>query len=1522
MTIESLFPSNWKEIMNNNWDHLPKKIHDDLTHWKTVFPDEMLWLAHECALTTSLLSSAGITIFDAWIQCLSIWDQKNIHTFDELPAEQQEMFLQDAMRKERINALKQYWVRFTEEFKLHIKPEELLHLSTWKYQFGYSGEVITRAYQQMLYNVRTGKSAHSEISLTTMHAILTQWHNHRLRTLSDIEKYEGALENEQNRKEEPVEKEEPVKKDEPFTFAKLIHDFVDEGNGINGKGSILCLTPGTGTGKGYGMAHFICDQMKAFEEEKHPRYKRIIYISDRHNTIKDMIKQRQKVTREKNYEFDEDDFLYLVSNTDQFVESLDKLQLISEMVDEKEGPALFCSIIDVSLKKLIRDILFYNELVARKQYALKNADKANLPFWVVKKEHDERIADYEKNTLLKSEQKFTADTVKAFNKYFEQYKKQRQKLRMALKQKYAVIKKDKFLQLFLDVFPAMKLPFAKVIFMTMTKAMLPLNTILNGTMRIHAKKFASETIYLIDESDSCYNAILEAMIEAAAGNPENMLTMAKNFYDIINTARTKGGIPKTVIGEEEAKLCDEFIKEFKETDEKFHLYEPYKVESADIARTALYHPNVKLLTTRHGVEVSGRNMSGEDLYLTYDAKIPATIFHKKVEKTDTEDAQFETFLYSVSHLVRMGSFIIRWIAQNWQYTLKTGEEDPPLSDMINNTLHRLCVSFASAREHPMVNEYIRLIESPPTSRKVIEDLNRKETREGGTDRDDLTVPERAKTQNSEFVSDDYYLNGFNYTVFGQINEDDMNVYLNNYAMVDTPEKWIYRISTTGAKIVLASATGSLLNPFGNFDLEYDRLAPQLYRLSEEQKQEIKTYIQTRQSRIRWVNGAPDYLDIEEFDTGTEVVEFEEYGSEYDHLIKTIEQKTGIPFPFRPSAYLEEKRADLVRTKNEKTTSFYLSRDMGMILPVLKSWLKGTKVLLMLAPPSYENTGEGSVKVFKAFMDALVKYSNREEVQRVFRPVGLKAIRSENYTEDTRQEICNSADKGEFVLIFASYQTMMKGVNLIITRNLYQQKEFVAINDSGWDKLVSAPGELNTDIDAIALVTPTNLSFETFTKDSPDRIKNTLKILGKIEKLYQTGIISYSRRIDYLSRTIRDECSIAKPKDSENGRYAIAVYAHLMQILMQSVGRIGRTDVRSVNTTIYLDRGIYPILKDCEDIGLTEDVIAQQSPEVKAMIHYLRNKTIHGEETKQNRLKLSRMAQEAETLCEQALQEMAAGDPTMHKELVSACTKIIRNDIGNLSENARKMYFPVTLLGTYTKKGKEQYHTGYCYTNTDDKIVIIPDDNGSNSIDAITNALKTEYAAKEENIAPFILGVLQKYQLSISNNVDRNSYILTPKGFDIFRGNLGEALAREYFEQVWCVNTMPMPDAVHEVMDFYFEYRGGVVCVDAKFYSNPYAEDREFIREQTSPRYLHDKYARKTERVTEYFGKEPVMLVLNTRPAVYDKVKCYHNIYQNSDGLISVVRIFDSEPDEHGSFIDMTASRKLQSIVNKKLGEEE
>ena len=375
----------------------------------------------------------------------------------------------------------------------------------------------------------------------------------------------------------------------------------------------------------------------------------------------------------------------------------------------------------------------------------------------------------------------------------------------------------------------------------------------------------------------------------------------------------------------------------------------------------------------------------------------------------------------------------------------------------------------------------------------------------------------------------------------------------------------------------------------------------------------------------------------------------------------------------------------------------------------------------------------------------------------------------------------------------------------------------------------------------------------------------------------------------------------------------------MKNLMQSVGRIGRTDVRSANTTIYMDSSIYSILKDCEDIGLTEDVIAQQSPEVKAMIHHLQTKT--GNETKQNHMRLSHIAQEAEAICEQALQEMA-DDPTMHKDLICACTKVIRDDLNELSENAKKMYLPVSLLGTYMSKGIDAYYTGYSYTNKRGRIVITPDNNGSNGIEALTNALKVEHTTKEECIPAFTLDVLQKYGLSLSDKVDEDSYILTPKGFDIFRGNLGEALAREYFEQVWCVKTLPMPDEIHEAMDFYFEYHGVIVCVDAKFYNNPYAEDREIYREQTDPGYLHEKYARKKERIKEYFGKEPVMLVINTRPAVYDKVRCYYNVFENKDGLISVVRIFDADPGKDGSFIDMTTSRKIQSIVNSKLGEEE
>ncbi len=1307
--------------------------------------------------------------------------------------------------------------------------------------------------------------------------------------------------------------------DRGFTFANLIHDFVDTPNGANGENSIFLLNPGTGTGKGYGMAHFMCDELLKIKIIKNSdsinvqrlRYDRIVYITDRHNTIRDMMEQFISVGDRI---IQEEDILYLLAKDDQIIESLDSLKLLNDYLgDEGLYPTAFSGI-KSSLKTLIKDIEYINKIQVQKEkqveFARKNPDQENgYYYWDVEQEFDERISEFKNNTLSKSENNFTTAVIRAFYFYFK-------KLRIlrSAEKKYEIIKKDDFLKIFLDIFPAIRLLNAKVIFISSTKAMLPINTIVNGIFSIDSFEFAKDAVFLIDESDSCYSAILDSQIDAAVSNPENMITMILNFYDIIYNAYNNNGLPHYVFEKEYIKKIG---KEFKEIFEKYneihHFYEAFNIEELDVIHTRLYHPNIRLLSSRDGIENRERSVGSQGVYITYDEKKPANIIHiedpdkRRENKTLPEQdvVYFKDFMYDVTHLVRKGSSVCRNLAYKWGHIGENErtENSRSFNDTVSSLLRRLGPGFASVREHPMKQEYVRQIGSIPDLRKGIKESL-------GTDRDDLTIPGYEMDRPVNEVSDDFYQNGYNLTVLSQTRDGDENIIVNNYSMMNTPEGWLYNLSSTGAKIVLASATGSLLNPFGNFDLEYEKIAGRLYQLSGDQNKSVKKYIEERQAGVKWISeNYPEYLQINKFATDYSNNPFllNEINQKYNNLTAFIKNKTGISFEFDISKYIE-------KLSTTYKYAFQLSRDLGMIMPVFESWLCKKNVLLMLAPVSYESTGTKEDKLFKNFISYLKWFSNQYSSQFDLKPVMLESVRSKNYGEETRNRIGEYVDKGYFVVVFSAYSTMMKGVNLKISRNYYEPEDYIGINNSGVTKLNNKVTPLDTDIDAVALVTPTYLLFPQISFGSEESFlehdKKLIFNLYMIEKLYLNGIFSSQQRIKALKDLIYQDVSPKKPGKREEGRYGITEYAHLIQIIMQSVGRIGRTDIRSKTTSIYLDDGIFKIIKDCDDIGLVDELIMQQSPEVKAVIHYLHN---WKEEDHKDCIKLSRKAQQAELICKEALQKISEGDTRPHREIVNACTCIIRDRLSDLPEDAKHMYMHVSLLGFYEIRGKNRCFTGY-YCKNESRITITPDDNGVNSVSAVLAGLQIREKGLEDHIPSFVLSALKRYNISLDKKANVYSYILTPKGFDILRGNIGEALAKHYFETEWCVTPLSMPDEVYEIMDFYFEYENNIVCVDAKYYNNQYAEDREITREQTEPDYLKKKYESKRRRIKEHFGVDPIMIIFNSRLSSYDKVKCYHNIFVNDDRMISVVRMFDSHPDEGKSVIDRMASEKLKSVV--------
>ncbi|MBE7661461.1 hypothetical protein [Tenacibaculum finnmarkense] len=394
------------------------------------------------------------------------------------------------------------------------------------------------------------------------------------------------------------------------------------------------------------------------------------------------------------------------------------------------------------------------------------------------------------------------------------------------------------------------------------------------------------------------------------------------------------------------------------------------------------------------------------------------------------------------------------------------------------------------------------------------------------------------------------------------------------------------------------------------------------------------------------------------------------------------------------------------------------------------------------------------------------------------------INSNNF-EDKKQSFINQLEKGKKIFIISMYQTMGAGQNLqYIAPN---PSELINVRNEtieNWNK------ENKTDINAIYLDKPTHL-IQIIDKNLND--KGFIKYLFQLEFLVQVGKVSVSNlntqvatAFKHLLASFNTTSKLNRPKNDtlykdEN------IKEHFAKYIIQALGRICRTNLKSTNIYIYADAKLDEMI--C-DFDVEKDIVLN---EFKALVQSSKHKKTKPTESEQIILNLADLTNknihfrikrfinpdwkwsENKKIEWEKLRDLCLSFPTISEKNVAD------SKLGKI-------------LDLYIKQPKP--NNNYSYSQEQDYKNIQVDFNNNSPFKVSQESARLEELFEITGVKPFFESKKWATEFEVKD------YILPPELFNnIYKGALGEQVVKFIFEKHLKIELEELPLEHYELFDF-------------------------------------------------------------------------------------------------------------------------
>ncbi len=900
-----------------------------------------------------------------------------------------------------------------------------------------------------------------------------------------------------------------------------------------------------------------------------------------------------------------------------------------------------------------------------------------------------------------------------------------------------------------ELYPAVYSSKRKVFFLSIDKFYFKNSTLVEPSYSFLENDITKDAIIFIDEFDATKDNLLKNIIEKGRKQRIDFIHLFTEIY----WALSKNIFPQKFVTHSEKRkeliekgynlnlenIQEILLKKAEEIVQRYNLNYSFKTNNKDDEnenqRNLLFHDFQYHSVYRNNKRFIRLNTNNS-------SKINEIIF--ETERPNSGE-NIVALLNQIKGFVNYFSGIIKSISENYQQLEMQERQENP-----NRIEFTFDLALSSVIEEFGLDSRYKSF--------IIENI--------------LSARERTKKDKFELNYDlSVYENGFRYYDFVDDDSHQSKTKIFIYNFQNTPEKFILKLAEK-SKIIGISATAKVKTVTGNYDVSYFKrqLGNSFFELNKNEKGLLSNLFNQQ-------NKYYNKVKIE-----TKWLSFSNYESDFEKLFEDKELALDI--------------IGELKNNNPKITDYlfyrYLKIGFSFKQFLLKDKIKGFLCLLNKEPKYFDKNL--NLKILEEIFSILIEnttntielFSEENEKGKLkYNVKNAYAIINSNDFDNKKQSFISRLEDDKKVFIISMYQTMGAGQNLQYTAP--NPKELVDVKDEdlfNWNK------ENKTDINAIYLDKPTHL-IQQISKDLNE--EGFIRYLFQLEFLAQAGKISIkqlNRQVTIAFKHLLASFNNTKKLENPNNGFLYQdenIKQHFAKYIIQAIGRICRTNLKSSNIYIYADEELDKLI--C-DFDVDNNIVLN---EFKALVKSSKQK---------NRLN---------SIDDKQFVNLAN---STNRKITSLIKKFISSD-WNWKENQKKEWeslrnmclcFPTISTDDISKLGLNRIldlyielplaNDNYSYNQEEDYASIEVSFN-----DSLTFKVSEKSARLKELME--IEGVESYFKKNNwATSFKKNKFILPPELFNnIYKGALGEQIGKFIIETQYKVELEELSLENYELFDF-------------------------------------------------------------------------------------------------------------------------
>lgn len=802
------------------------------------------------------------------------------------------------------------------------------------------------------------------------------------------------------------------------------------------------------------------------------------------------------------------------------------------------------------LKEFDRSVLFINSnsefVIDNFKDAMKDVDPYFKKLSVYKKlkKQVEQIHNLEKATGLKEFQEMLKDDLRT--KYEPEF---REKIELYLKENYpnkrarlTAIRNEIGLRWIGNLYPSVYSSKKKIFFLSMDKFYAQNSTIVEPSYHFINHEITKDATIFIDEIDATKDRLLDKIIKKGKSQKVDYI----HLFEVIHWALSNNSLPTVFLehSEERQKQIDRGITSL----DLRNIEKNLKEKADEIER--IYKVSLSLKTIKDSSDSRQRNLLFHDFqyhavyrnnkrYIAINVDENAKVNHLSFqdEQPASRKNDLVILLNSIKGYVRYFEGAVKNLAMNYREVLNERRSNRGKAENDFNFDRALS---SVIEEFRLEGKYKRFIM-------------------------DNILSEREKVSNTskkDLLHYDFsiYENGFRYFNFIDDEEHESITKTFIYNFSNTPEKFLLKLAER-AKVIGISATANIETVVGNYDIAYlkRQLGTSFFELSEEEKLSLKNQFDVQNENYKDVTIHTQWFS--NYETGDDIrngfIDLLGDAELADEVIgKIINQRDYIKNRYLRIACVFKR---FVEQDDINALLCLLNKE-----PKLRNW--DLDIARLSEIFDYIIRNEKKESIFKIENDA------KENVYDVSNSFVI--LNSQNF-EEKKGELKKRLESGQKIFIISMYQTIGAGQNLQYNApDLSDLIDVTGPNGTSYN-------DKETDINAIYLDKPTHL-IQLITKD--------LKTEGFIRYLFQLEFLLEAGRISMKQLKAQVTSAFQHLHASPNTSYIpfsdksflyndFNIRQHYSKYIIQAIGRICRTNLKSSNIYVYADKDIQKHIAD-------------------------------------------------------------------------------------------------------------------------------------------------------------------------------------------------------------------------------------------------------------------------------------------------------------------------------------------------------